>query len=351
MIESLMSAVDPHRPSWSNSHPLFQRNAVVLERERDIADLLRKWKQPVAEVFAPNGSARAELSHVTIGKLALNTSSYDSLVFQSFESDGAAVLVPTAGSGQFSSAGFTVTWSHQGDVIYSDYAFPVRYEQLNPLSMLTVVPEVAELKNTVQVMFGEMARPGVAPLPQTTKRIALTPAGRNFRSLLLSVCEFINAQDSDMRHLQYIGMDDVINRILAQIIHSEASAEPVSSSEVRHVRRSTRALNMVCDHIRSSTAKQLTLTEMEAMTGLTSRALRYAFQERFNCSPREWQRNVQLDKARDRLKLAEKSWSVKEIAFEYGFSSPQSFSTFYRERFGQHPSEVIRTRPAKKPTQ
>lgn len=83
------------------------------------------------------------------------------------------------------------------------------------------------------------------------------------------------------------------------------------------------------------------------LTGLTGRALNYAFNSRFGCSPQEWQRNYLLDEARRRLLETSQTQSVKSIAFELGFASSSSLASFYRKRFGELPSDTLTRAGAK----
>jgi len=88
-------------------------------------------------------------------------------------------------------------------------------------------------------------------------------------------------------------------------------------------------------------ASPLTNTEMEKLTGMTGRAIAYAFHERFGCSPQDWQRNHFLNLSRKFMLEARNATSVKEIAYRFGFSSQVSFSTFYTRKFGERPSETL----------
>jgi transcriptional regulator GlxA family with amidase domain len=151
----------------------------------------------------------------------------------------------------------------------------------------------------------------------------------------------VDLPDNDQDHLIRIGFDDVIHRLLAEMtflrFRSGSEQAPVSK-----IKRSTKALDVVCDYITSHTDKVLTSTEMEQMTGMTSRALYGAFIDRFNSSPQEWKRNVHLDHARVEMMNPHSLASVKTIARQFGFVSSQSFSKFYQRRFGELPSETLK---------
>jgi len=144
----------------------------------------------------------------------------------------------------------------------------------------------------------------------------------------------------DEGFLARIGIEDILNSMLAELIVSQAGHTGSSDTPSR-LPRSMRAVDIICDHIKQNIGEPLTITRMEKMCGLTGRALNYAFHARFNCSAQEWQRSFLLDEAHKRLNTAEPCLSIKGLSYELGFSSAGSFSAHYRERFGERPSETI----------
>lgn len=106
--------------------------------------------------------------------------------------------------------------------------------------------------------------------------------------------------------------------------------------------RSAKGVDVICRHIVSHAPPHLTSSEMVALTGLTARALNYAFRQRFGCSPMEWQQMHFLELARQYLVESDASASVKSVARRFGFASAAAFSRFYKRRFGHNPSNPNR---------
>jgi AraC-like DNA-binding protein len=63
-----------------------------------------------------------------------------------------------------------------------------------------------------------------------------------------------------------------------------------------------------------------------------------------NCSVAEYLTTVRLQKARQMLMAGQ--WTIAEVAYESGFSSPAYFSTAFKNKFGISPSEFKNTKPA-----
>lgn len=114
----------------------------------------------------------------------------------------------------------------------------------------------------------------------------------------------------------------------------------ITESGQATVLRSARAVDILCRHIAINCPPQLTSDQMAALTGLTSRALSYAFRLRFGCTHMEWQRNHFLDVAHQYLTKEDDSASIKSVVRRFGFASSAAFSKFYKRRFGHKPREA-----------
>jgi AraC-like DNA-binding protein len=145
----------------------------------------------------------------------------------------------------------------------------------------------------------------------------------------------------DYRIPEILGLDDQFYRLAALSLAPDllwddhGSVPPVARDSI----------DMLCDAIRNSRDRFVTLTEMESMTGLARRTLQHHFLKRFQCSPMTWQRRERLHIAHDRLKRGETDGlNIAELGYELGFASPSSFADFYRRMFGETPGATLRRR-------
>ena len=148
----------------------------------------------------------------------------------------------------------------------------------------------------------------------------------------------LKGMDSEISRL---GLDDLIQRIFLNIIadNNNFRADNMQSDD-KMIDHTT--LDMVCDAVGNYSNKVMTITEMQELTGLSTRALHVAFRKRFDCTPREWQRNEHLNRAREMLLSNSSNMSVSEVAHHQGFVSEKTFTRFYLTRFGELPSETLR---------
>lgn len=106
-----------------------------------------------------------------------------------------------------------------------------------------------------------------------------------------------------------------------------------------------RAVRRAVDHIEENFGLALTLERLATHTGVSARTLQRGFQEHLGCSPMDYLRDVRLKQARAALIAADpgSDMTVTEIALESGFMHLGRFSVEYRRRFGESPSQTLRS--------
>ncbi|AVH45621.1 AraC family transcriptional regulator [Agrobacterium tumefaciens] len=98
------------------------------------------------------------------------------------------------------------------------------------------------------------------------------------------------------------------------------------------------------DWIHSHAAEKITLKQLSAVSGVSSRTLQLGFQNFCGVSPMAFLQNVRLQRAYQDLASEPASVSIDEIARRWGFSNPGKFAADIRATYGENPL-VIRRRP------
>lgn len=109
-------------------------------------------------------------------------------------------------------------------------------------------------------------------------------------------------------------------------------------------------LQRVLTQLREHPGAPLTLAEMARIGGVSARTLHTLCRELRGCTPMELLRQCRLDATRQRL-LDEAGLTVTEAALECGFSHLGRFSAYYRDRFGESPTETRQRALARAGTQ
>jgi AraC-like DNA-binding protein len=85
------------------------------------------------------------------------------------------------------------------------------------------------------------------------------------------------------------------------------------------------------------------LADLAAATGVGARSLQAGFHAAIGLSPMSFIRGARLDRAREELVLGSAS-TVTEAAGRWGFYHLSRFGAYYRDRFGELPSETLQRR-------
>ena len=108
-----------------------------------------------------------------------------------------------------------------------------------------------------------------------------------------------------------------------------------------------RVESFVCEKL----AEQLNMADIVAASGVSSRSLFYGFRRWRATTPMAYLKAMRLDRAREELRRAAVAGgNITEIALCVGYSHLSRFSSDYRTRFGERPSDTLigesRMRPA-----
>lgn len=307
----------------------------------DVAyEFLKSKDRDVADMRANEGQFRFKSSSILLPHISVFSSSSDPLTIRNRTSKD-DVLLGLMLSGQANAVAeqSSSQWNAQQPALYQFYEGEHRYDFETERLVVFVSLAAEQYKATFQAMYPD-AKPTLGSdcpsghyLPDT--------AGISSQNttLLMAVLALTNSPDADDDHLGRIGSDEVLRRLFVEMVHSSLYRRDELRMR-KSGKRSLHALDIVCEEIIAHPHKPITLTMMEQMTGMSSRSLRNAFYERFNCSPQEWQRNHKLDLAHDALSSGDTAITIKEIARQYGFLSAHSFTKFYQRRFGKRPSSM-----------
>ena len=106
-------------------------------------------------------------------------------------------------------------------------------------------------------------------------------------------------------------------------------------------RRRRTVIKRALEVIAERAYEPLTVAELQQLSGATPRTLRYAFEEEFGMSPKQYLQAYRLNQARRLLSGPEKATTVSDAANAWGFWHMGQFAADYRKMFGERPSETL----------
>lgn len=139
-----------------------------------------------------------------------------------------------------------------------------------------------------------------------------------------------------------LGMGDSLCRLAAVLLYPALLHEQPVDQQRWLERDGRRAFNDLLDHIRANLDQPLRLSDLEARSHYSSRALHYAFRQRLDCTPRQWIRQQRLERAMEQLQQGDRQPSIRAIAWACGYRHMGLFSADFKRRFGCTPSQARR---------
>ena len=130
---------------------------------------------------------------------------------------------------------------------------------------------------------------------------------------------------------------DMLARVATFIHHKSI----MRANDRRRLRKCDEILRDTMKLVEDDPNDMLDLQSMSKATGLGERSLQRIFQTEYGLCPQEWLRIERLKRVRADLLDPHKNTSVTRIATRWGFFHLSRFSQYYRELFGEKPSETL----------
>jgi AraC-like DNA-binding protein len=95
-------------------------------------------------------------------------------------------------------------------------------------------------------------------------------------------------------------------------------------------------------YISAHLQKPLTADSLARIAGVSTRAVQAAFRRHRNCTPSQFVRLRRLEAVHHELENPRPGTDVSTVALNFGFFQQGDFARYYREQFGERPSETLR---------
>ncbi len=181
-----------------------------------------------------------------------------------------------------------------------------------------------------------------AAIPTCARTLPLEINRISFQTLFKQIFEQIDALGGNPQALAQLTVDDSIYRLCVGLIQPEIFSHPGACRSERAPPREEIA--RLCEFLRANLTQPVSLTQMEQLSGLSSRVLQYSFKREFGLRPKEWHRKQRLHGARAALCRSDRGLKISSLAFDFGFPSASDFSHRYRLEFGELPSQTMQKR-------
>jgi AraC family ethanolamine operon transcriptional activator len=100
------------------------------------------------------------------------------------------------------------------------------------------------------------------------------------------------------------------------------------------------------DYVDAAAGRPVHISELSSALKISRRSLHRAFAETLGIGPNAYLRSRRLSAIQSALRRREpETISIGDLAFEHGFPEAGRFAAYYREHFGEMPSETLRSKP------
>lgn len=173
----------------------------------------------------------------------------------------------------------------------------------------------------------------------TTRLVDLNAHGMDLSTVFESYCHIFDALKCRVEAINSLNLTDNFYRSVVVSLMPHLLIEQIKEAHTDEY--FSDKIDCLIGEMRSRLNKPLTMTDMERIAGLSARQLQMLFNKRFGCAPIEWQRRDRLRIAHERLLKARPGLAISELAEQLGFSSASRFTNYYKQVYGELPSETI----------
>jgi AraC-like DNA-binding protein len=222
-----------------------------------------------------------------------------------------------------------------GQVYAGNPLEPIRKKFVGLLSQAMVTVNRNALSGFLE---HELGRPLTDPL-----NFASEPYSSADTRLFINLVEFLRVTMEDSAAAQHWRMAPILERTFMMAM---LRAIPNNySSELEKQRQGVAPfyVRKAEAFIRANLGAAITVEAIVEASGVSSRSLFYGFRRWRGTTPLSFVKGVRLDKARDELlRIARSGGSVTDVAVQVGYNYMSRFSSDYKARFGEKPSETLR---------
>jgi AraC-like DNA-binding protein len=133
-------------------------------------------------------------------------------------------------------------------------------------------------------------------------------------------------------------LDDEVALAVLRILNPNRKTD-----KPRHAHR-RRMVRLSLEYIHAHFADHLTITGLSEISGASERTLRYAFLDQLRTTPQHYLISYRLHRARSLL-LSGEATTVAGAAYSCGFRHFGRFSRYFKDTFGEFPSDVVPPMP------
>lgn len=174
------------------------------------------------------------------------------------------------------------------------------------------------------------------------KKITLEITNKEYMPYFMENVLFNNelvASLSELHHMIMQEETDFKKEEIFLFIMEQLITEYSEGSSLVNLQESNTEINSICEFLRNNYAKNITLNELSALTGISKYHLLRSFTKQKGISPYSYLEAIRINEAK---KFLEKGTSPLEVALKTGFTDQSHFTNFFKKFIGITPKQYMK---------
>jgi len=209
----------------------------------------------------------------------------------------------------------------------------------NPLSYLIIDLKREVLENMARKMLGLSEGEDIDLKLNEPRLIPLTYGSFSFDIALRQIYSLIDSYECSSELLEKLGIDDLFYRNVVMMLLPEEFFS-IKISEKTTMLSASKSIKLLNEYASAYPDQVTSISEMESFLRMSSRSMQYTFSKVLNTTPSLWLRQHKMRYARQLL-CNSGEMNVTSVALRTGFTSFSLFAKYYKEAFGELPSETL----------
>lgn len=250
--------------------------------------------------------------------------------------DSYLLEIPLSGTSRTTINGSSIDARANHTAVLSSPGTPSYWEESGQhYQSISVQFKKESFERRFQLLTGERCKKDIMFNPCIDLRSA---AGKSLKSAMFSLFTSLSEPGSIYRHRSSATLFEefLINALLTSFENTHSAAfgqmAPLTSDQI---------VTQAEEYFHANSDEPITIGEVASDMGVSVRSLQRTFQIAKGAAPMRRLREIRLDRARERLLSVGPSANVTQIAMLSGFGHMGAFSTYYKKRFDELPSQTV----------
>lgn len=314
-------------------------NAEKFNNPGEFGSTINKYAPRVRSVsgLGTQNDFKSKFHSVVVNKTRMMAFSHSSLYVEKCEEDDCRIWVPLMGEHYHNNEHGTYRLVESESILF-DQSHDKSIKSTRGSSVVIHI-DVPRLNGTINAMNGSAQDTDNDLKTDGSTILPLFMCGISFNQIFLNIFNQVDQLNGQPNALAMSGIDEIVYRTIVLMMNKNLLDEKhLNDRKDLGVRTEIRRL---CDYLKTHLEDPINLTVMEKVSGLSSRSLQYGFRKYFGCRPCEWLRNERLNLAKLKLTSSNDNMNITTLVYDLGFPSASLFSKYYKEKFGERPSETL----------